>query len=63
MFESKGIDINVTEEDLDILSENTVDFHTFSYYSSSVVDVVNEHPNSKGNMMMGVENPHLKARE
>lgn len=63
MFESKGINLKVTEEDLDLLSENTVDFHTFSYYSSSVVDVVNEHPNSTGNMMMGVENPHLKASE
>lgn len=63
LFENEGYNIVMEDGDVQLLLENTVDFHTFSYYSSSVVDVVNEHEGSGGNMLHSIKNPHLEASE
>lgn len=63
LFERNGYNIKMETEDVQILAQNTVDFHTFSYYSSNVIDVVNDHGDTSGNMMMGVKNPHLVESE
>ncbi|WOO88084.1 family 1 glycosylhydrolase [Mollicutes bacterium LVI A0039] len=63
MFKHNGYNIIMEDGDVELLANNTVDFHTFSYYSSMVTDVVNEHETSGGNMIHGVPNPHLKASE
>jgi len=63
-FEREGIKIDITEEDKKILRENTVDFVSFSYYTTNVEatdpDVLER---ADGNMFSGVKNPHLKSSE
>lgn len=63
MFANEGIEIAMEEGDVQLLVDHTVDFHTFSYYSSSVVDVVNGGEAGAGNMLNGKANPFLKASE
>lgn len=62
LFEQKNINIDITEEDKKILKEHTVDFISFSYYStrcsSSDPQVLAE-----GNIFASVKNPYLKASE
>ncbi len=38
MFERKGFNIDITEEDISALAEGTVDYIGFSYYMTNVVD-------------------------
>ncbi len=63
-FEEKGIHIQMGPEDEKILAENTVDFISFSYYSS-ICDSV--HPGDAketgGNLSHGYVNPYVKATE
>lgn len=63
-FEKLGLNIDMTEEDLTLLKEHTVDFVSFSYYSSRVVstDPVNVEQ-TEGNVFASVKNPYLKASE
>lgn len=62
-FERQGIELDITEQDLIDLKENTVDFHTFSYYSSAVTDVVNDLETTTGNMVGGLVNPFLEQSD
>ncbi len=63
MFKNEGIELAIEEEDLLLIANNTVDFHTFSYYSSNVVDLVADGKAGAGNMLDGKVNPFLKASE
>ena len=63
-FERDGIHLEIEEGDLEILKENTVDFISFSYYSSrcqssdpEILDTVS------GNIFASVKNPHLEASQ
>ena len=64
MFERKNIQLNMTEEDLKIIKNHTVDFISFSYYSSRVAStdpsIVDQ---SEGNIFKSVKNPHLTESE
>lgn len=63
-LEREGIKIDMTEEDLAILKNHTVDFISFSYYSSRVVTAdpkLNEQ--TEGNIFASVKNPYLEASE
>ncbi len=62
-FREKGIALDITEEDREIL-KNTVDFISFSYYVS-VCATADESKNirGEGNLLGGVPNPTLKASE
>lgn len=63
-LERKGIDIKMEPGDLELLKEHTVDFISFSYYSSRVVSTdpkVNEQ--TEGNIFASVKNPYLEASE
>lgn len=63
-LERKGIDIGITEEDKRILAENTVDFISFSYYSSRCDAAVHpENDPATGNVFKGVTNPHLQRSQ
>lgn len=63
-FEREKIEIDMTEEDAKILKENTVDFVSFSYYSTRCVSANPQNSDAHGNAMMaGVKNPYLKASE
>ncbi|WEV70794.1 6-phospho-beta-glucosidase [Lactobacillus sp. ESL0785] len=57
-------DLDYTQEELDLLAKNPVDYIGFSYYMSSVVDVTHEkHETVNGNLMGGVKNPFLKSSD
>lgn len=60
-FREKGITLDITDEDREIL-KNTVDFISFSYYVS-VCATADESKNirGEGNLLGGVPNPTLKA--
>lgn len=63
-LEHEGIEIKMEDGDLELLKENTVDFISFSYYSSRVVSTdpkVNE--KTSGNLFASVKNPYLEASE
>lgn len=63
-FERLGLGIEMTDEDLSLLKEHTVDFVSFSYYSSRVASgdpEVNE--KTAGNIFASIKNPYLEASE
>ena len=63
MFEKEQIKIDITEEDERVLKENTVDFISFSYYSSRCASTDPEIDTTAGNAFATVRNPYLKASE
>ena len=63
-LEREGITIQMEEGDLELLKENTVDFISFSYYSSRIVSTdpkVTE--KTEGNIFSSVKNPYLEESE
>lgn len=63
-FEKNNISIDMTDEDLQILKDNTCDFISFSYYASrtSKADTTGVDTNT-GNAAGGVVNPYLQRSE
>ncbi|PCR98737.1 6-phospho-beta-glucosidase [Lactococcus fujiensis JCM 16395] len=63
IFEEKGVNINISEEDKEIL-KNTVDFVSFSYYASrcSTSSYENKEMNS-GNVVKSIKNPFLETSD
>ncbi|MDR1470309.1 MAG: 6-phospho-beta-glucosidase [Spirochaetaceae bacterium] len=61
----KGIDLKAGADDERILHEGTVDFVSFSYYSTSAVstDPAVTGEKGTGNLFGGVKNPYLKSSE
>lgn len=63
-LERKGIIIKMEEEDKKILKENTVDFISFSYYSSRCTSADPElGKQTEGNVFATLKNPYLGASE
>lgn len=66
-YQRKGIKLDLTEADLHILKEGTVDFVGFSYYSSAVVTtdkkIMEEHRMVGGNLIETLPNPYLKLSQ
>lgn len=66
-FERNNYNIEMTEEDLAILAEGTVDYMGFSYYMSTVVkaDVHNDNQGDivNGGLANGVENPYIQTSD
>lgn len=63
-LEREKIDVGMTEEDKKILKENTVDFISFSYYSSRTASADPEvNKTTSGNIFASLKNPYLKASE
>ena len=63
MFKKEQIKIDITDEDERLLKENTVDFISFSYYSSRCASTDPEIDTTAGNAFATVRNPYLKASE
>ena len=65
MLEREGIRIEMEAEDAAILRENTVDFISFSYYSSRLTSADPEvnRVRTTGNVMSSLRNPHLAVSE
>jgi len=62
-FEREGIVIPWEQGDEELLRENTVDFISFSYYSSRTVASEAAHDETHANFFDTVANPHLTASE
>lgn len=63
MFERMDLNLPLSEEDEKIMRENTVDFISFSYYSSRCISTRDDVEKTKGNAFAGTKNPYLKASE
>ena len=61
-FERNNIRVDITEEDKKIL-KNTVDFISFSYYSSICESADKNSEKTGGNLSRGCINPYLKSSE
>lgn len=60
----KGIHVKMAEGDAELLAANTVDFISFSYYSSRVATTDPEQlAQTAGNIFASVKNPYLKESE
>ena len=63
-FERENIHLNVTDEEIQLLKENTVDYISFSYYASRTSKANTEGVDTNtGNAAGGVVNPHLSRSE
>ncbi|ALS00409.1 6-phospho-beta-glucosidase [Enterococcus silesiacus] len=63
-LEREGIELPIEDGDLELLKAHTVDFISFSYYSSRVQSTdpaINEQ--TAGNIFASVKNPYLEASE
>ena len=57
-------ELDITDADLALLKANPVDYIGFSYYMSTVIDVVDTNkPQANGNLIGGVANPFLKSSD
>ena len=66
MFERKGFNINITDEDKKALSEGTVDFIGFSYYMSNTVNsnsIRDVSTTTDGSSEHSVKNPYIKETD
>ena len=63
LWKEKGIEIPFADGDSKMLKEGTVDFFTFSYYSSSTATDDPNVPVAAGNMMRGPANPYLEQSQ
>lgn len=62
-LEREHIDIGITSEDERILKEHTVDFVSFSYYSSRCISSDPNIGQTGGNALSGTKNPYLPESE
>ena len=62
-FKEHNICIDFIEEDEKVLKEGTVDFYTFSYYSTGCVTCDEEVTKTAGNLIFGAKNPYLETSE
>ncbi|MBR0137549.1 MAG: family 1 glycosylhydrolase [Erysipelotrichaceae bacterium] len=67
-YRENGIQIEMEEGDEEILKNGTVDFCSFSYYSTSCISVTQSAEavgagKAAGNLISGVKNPYLQASE
>ncbi|UTR13849.1 6-phospho-beta-glucosidase [Salipaludibacillus sp. LMS25] len=65
LFKERGVSLEMDEDDRDILKRHTVDFISFSYYSSRLTSADPEVNNAQksGNAIMTLRNPHLDATD
>ena len=62
-LERAGIDVGMTEEDKQVLAENTVDFISFSYYSTRCsAGEGSDAPKTEGNAFQGARIPTSKSQ-
>ncbi len=61
MWKEKGISINITKEDEEVMKQHTVDFVSFSYYASLVTSAEgSKKEKTSANLLVGEKNPYLK---
>ena len=62
-YEKRGITLELSEEEKEILKKGTCDFYTFSYYQSITESVLDFKEQTSGNIMGGIKNPYLKESD
>ena len=64
-FKLKGYDLDITDEDLDILTRGCVDYLGFTYYMSNTVsnDSNVEKPGDENQGVFAVDNPYLETTQ
>lgn len=63
-FKENNIKLEIADGDLEVLKENTVDYVSFSYYSSRLTSADPEvNAETEGNVFATLKNPYLKASE
>jgi 6-phospho-beta-glucosidase len=62
LWKEQGVDLKIEDGDLNDLKEGTVDYYTFSYYSSSCEGTA-EGNESSGNLLFGKKNPYLEESD
>ncbi len=63
LLEEVGIELKMEDEDVEVLKNGTVDFFSFSYYSTACVSADNNGEKTLGNLTFGVANPYLKTSD
>ena len=61
LWNKEGVSVEISAEDAEMLKNGTVDFISFSYYSSTTATTDPNVPISGGNMMRGPGNPYLDS--
>lgn len=61
----KGIQLDITDGDLELMRQYTVDYISFSYYMSYCVTTHEDKASNKqpGNIIQGIPNPYLQASD
>ena len=62
-WKENNITVDITDEDLKDLMEGTVDFFSFSYYSTGCVSTHEGGDMTAGNLIFGLSNPYLQTSE
>ena len=62
-FSENNIQLEITEEDKEILKNNTVDYISFSYYFTQVSTADESWEKTDGNLVIAAKNPYLKTSE
>ncbi len=63
-FKSHNIDLDITQQDIEDLKNNTCDFISLSYYSSNLISAdPNIKEKTEGNLFPTLRNPYLQASE
>ena len=62
-FREHDICIRMEEGDAEILKNGTVDFYSFSYYSTGCVSSQPAGETTEGNLIFGVKNPYLETSQ
>lgn len=62
-FAENKVSIDFAAEDRDLLKKGTVDFYSFSYYSTNCASTAQGTELTAGNLMGGVKNPYLEASD
>ena len=63
ILKEEQIDLDIQPGDEEILKKGTVDFYSFSYYSSNCATGAPQEAEATGNLSVGAKNPYLKASD
>lgn len=63
-FKENNIEIDISDDDVQLLKDNTVDFISYSYYMTMLSSKkIDEEKKVNGNIFVGIRNPYLKNTE
>ncbi|WP_068712751.1 glycoside hydrolase family 1 protein [Vibrio tritonius] len=62
-WQREGIDVQMTQGDLEVLKQHTVDYVSFSYYMSMTESASDDVERTPGNTIIGVKNPYLESTD